>query len=140
MQQMGGREALKVAITNMTAVKAVCESVPPEENAAVRRRRRIDAFHPSYRRFLAELTSCSPELEDLCDSFPALLFALATDYATPAQRERAFDLISAGAPLREAADALGIAWWLRKLPPQAFVAPLPPLSRRSGLRLPHRQC
>ena len=32
---------------------------------------------------------------------------------------------AAGAPLREAADALGLAWWLRKLPPQAFSAPLP---------------
>ena len=55
------------------------------------------------------------------------------------QRERAFELVSAGAPLREAADALGIAWWLRKLPPQAFVAPLPALSDRSRLRLSHRR-
>jgi hypothetical protein len=125
---MGGRDALKVAITNMTAAKAVCESVPPAEHPAARRRRRIDAFHPAFRRFVADLTRCSAALEDLCDSFPALLFALATGYATPAQRERTFDLISAGAPLREAADALGIPWWLRKLPPQAFVAPLPPLS------------
>ena len=52
---------------------------------------------------------------------------MATGYATPARRERAFELASMGAPLREAADALGIAWWLRKLPPQAFVAPLPAL-------------
>jgi hypothetical protein len=66
-------------------------------------------------------------LEDLCESFPALVFALATGYATPAERERTFELILAGAPLREAADALGVAWWLRKLPPLAFTAPLPSL-------------
>ncbi len=102
-------------------------SAPHEEGAAFRRRRRVDAFNPAYRRFVADLTRCSPALEDLADSFPALLFALATGYATPARRERTFELILAGAPLREAADALGVAWWLRKLPPQAFVTPLPPL-------------
>ena len=59
---------------------------------------------------------------------PRCCSRLSTGYATPAQRERAFDLVSAGAPLRDAADALGVAWWLRKLPPQAFVAPLPALS------------
>ena len=104
----------------------------------LRRQRRIEAFHPHYRRFIADLTSCSPALEDLADTFPALLFALATGYATPAKRERAFDLVSSGAPLREAADALGLAWWLRKLPPQAFTAPLPAFPR-SGFRLAHRR-
>jgi hypothetical protein len=110
----------------MTAVRA--ESAPHEELLSSRRRRRIEAFHPSYRRFIADLTRCSPALEDLCDSFPALLFALATGYAAPAERERAFELVNSGAPLREAADALGLAWWLRKLPAQAFAAPLPALS------------
>ena len=94
---------------------------------------------PSYRRFIRELTSCSTALEDLADSFPGLLFALASNYATPAQREQAFDLVYEGAPLREAADALGLPWWLRKLPPRAFAAPLPSVSSRPGLRLPHQQ-
>jgi hypothetical protein len=112
----------------MAAVTSECGLAPRQEDAVVRRQRRIEAFHHAYRRFVADLTSCSPALEDLADTFPALLFALSTGYATPAQRERAFDLVSAGAPLRDAADALGVAWWLRKLPPQAFVAPLPALS------------
>ena len=30
-----------------------------------------------------------------------------------------------GVPLREVADVLGLPWWLRKLPPRAFAAPLP---------------
>lgn len=111
----------------MTAVTGTFEFAPREENVVSRRERRIEGFHPSCRRFIGDLTSCSPALEDLADSFPALLFALATGYATPAQRERAFELVSAGVPLREAADALGLAWWLRKLPPQAFIAPLPKL-------------
>jgi hypothetical protein len=122
-----GRDALEVAARSMTAVTDKAESAPRQESTAARRRRRVDAFHPSFRRFVADLTRCSPALEDLCDSFPALLFALATGYATPAQRERTFELILAGAPLREAAEALGVAWWLRKLPPQAFVTPLPAL-------------
>ncbi|NJO34430.1 MAG: hypothetical protein HC869_16185, partial [Rhodospirillales bacterium] len=121
----------------MTAVTSERGLAPQDESAAARRLRRIDAFHPDHRRFIADLTRCAPALEDLADSFPALLFALATGYATPPLRERAFELVSAGAPLREAADALQLAWWLRKLPPQAFVAPLPPLSTDHdfGLRI-----
>jgi PcfJ-like protein len=118
---------LEAAAKNMIAGTIKGGTSPHEESAAIRRRRRVDAFHASHRRFVADLTRCSPALEDLCDSFPALLFALATGYATPAQRERTFELILAGASLREAADALGVAWWLRKLPPQAFVTPLPSL-------------
>jgi hypothetical protein len=112
----------------MTAVTSECGLALRAEDDAGRRQRRIEAFHPDHRRFVADLTLCAPALEDLADTFPALLFALATGYATPQQRERTFELVSAGAPLREAADALGIAWWLRKLPPQAFVTPLPALS------------
>ena len=112
----------------MTAVTSECGLAPRAEDDASRRQRRIEAFHPDHRRFVADLTLCAPALEDLADTFPALLFALATGYATPQHRERTFELVSAGAPLREAADALGIAWWLRKLPPQAFVTPLPALS------------
>jgi hypothetical protein len=133
----------------MTAVNGTLAFAPGEEVAAPRRRIRIEAFHPSYRRFVAELTSCAPELEDLADSFPALLFALVSGFATPARRARACELVCDGAPLREAADTLGLAWWLRKLPAQAFSEPLPPfptdqefafritsLIPREGRRLP----
>lgn len=109
----------------MTAVDSTPAPAAREDGADPRRRLRIDAFHPSYRRFIAELTSCAPELEDLADSFPALLFALVSGFATPARRARACELVSDGAPLREAADVLGLAWWLRKLPAQAFSEPLP---------------
>ena len=96
-----------------------------QETAAGRRRRRLESFHPCYRRYIAELTCCASEVEDLADSFPGLLFALVTRYATVEQRQRAFDLVCTGEPLRQAADALGLAWWLRRLPAHAFTEPLP---------------
>jgi hypothetical protein len=96
------------------------------ESSEARRQRRIEAFHPSYRRLIRELSNSSPPVEDLADSFPGLLFALSTGYGSPARRERSLDLICAGGGLRQAAEALGLAWWLRKLPAQAFSEPLPP--------------
>ena len=96
-----------------------------QETAAGRRRRRLESFHPCYRRYIAELTCCASEVEDLADSFPGLLFALVSRYATVEQRQRAFDLVCTGEPLRQAADALGLAWWLRRLPAHAFTEPLP---------------
>ena len=110
----------------MIAVRGSKQDPSPEQaNAARRREWRLQAFHPAYRRFIAELTACSSELEDLADTFPALLFALVSDYATAGERERCFDLVGRGAPLREAADALRLPWWLRRLPASAFTVPLP---------------
>jgi hypothetical protein len=97
------------------------------EDPVRRRTRRLEAFAPDYRRFVQDLSSCCQSIEDLADSFPALLFALATGYGTSAGREAAFARISAGDALREAADALGLPWWLRRLPAQAFTGPLGPV-------------
>jgi len=122
----------------MTAVNGTHMAILGEDVvAASRRQARVDAFHPSYRRFIAELTSCAGELEDLADSFPALLFALVSGFATPAKRAHACELVCDGAPLREAADVLGLAWWLRKLPAQAFSEPLPsfPTDQEFALRI-----
>jgi hypothetical protein len=104
---------------------------------ADRRQRRIDAFHPSYQPCIAEFTVGAPVLEDLAETFPALLFGLATGYATQGDREHALNLVRTGASLREAAEALGIAWWLRKLPPSAFAGPLSrfPKDPAFGLRI-----
>jgi len=108
----------------MTAVEGERDLSEDQEAADGRRQRRLEAFHSSYRRYVAELTCCTGELEDLADSFPALLFALVSGYGTPAQREDCCTLVCEGAPLREAADAIGLGLWLRKLPAQAFTAPL----------------
>jgi hypothetical protein len=121
----------------MTAVNGTLAPARGEDGAASRRRLRIEAFHPSYRRFIAELTSCTPELEDLADSFPALLFALVSGFASAGRRAHACELVCDGAPLREVADTLGLAWWLRKLPAQAFCEPLPtfPTDQEFALRI-----
>ena len=94
-----------------------------------RRQRRLTAFHPTCRRRISELIGSSPAVEDLADSFPALLFALATDFGTQEQRQQSLAMVVSGAPLRVVADALGVAWWLRKLPPSTFTVPLPAFSR-----------
>jgi hypothetical protein len=91
----------------MKAVDARQDLSQVQETAAGRRRRRLESFHPCYRRYIAELTCCASEVEDLADSFPGLLFALVSRYATVEQRQRAFDLVCTGEPLRQAADAWG---------------------------------
>ena len=119
----------------MSAVNSVFSA--GQASAEARRQRRIEAFHPSYRRFVKDLSNCSVEIEDLADTFPALLFALSTGYGCAAQRDHSFALISQGAGLRRAAAALGLPWWLRKLPAQAFTEPLPsfPAEADYGLRI-----
>lgn len=97
------------------------------ETPVVRRRRRVSAFQPAYRRRITALMAKSSELEDLAESFPALLFALATDYGTAEHRRAAIDIVRSGLTLREAATALGLPMWLRRIPPIALRQPLPPI-------------
>ena len=88
---------------------------------------RLTRFRPAHRRFIADLTRCSTRMEDLAESFPAMLFALATGYGTVDERDRCFNLIHDGASLKEAALALGLPYWLRRLPAGAFQKPIPAL-------------
>lgn len=81
-------------------------------------------FRPPYRQAIRRLTQGDPRLEDLALSFPALLFAIATGYGKPEAREAAIDLIDQGASLKLVARALGLPWWTRALPPEAFAEPL----------------
>jgi hypothetical protein len=119
----------------MTALNSVL--LGGQESAEARRQHRIEAFHPAYRRFVRALSICAAEVADLAETFPALLFALSTGYGCAARRDRSFELVCRGAPLRHAAEALGLPWWLRKLPPQAFTDPLPsfPGGEDYGLRI-----
>ena len=82
------------------------------------------AFAGSFRKPIDQLTRSAPPLADLARSFPALLFALATDYGAPSARQHTVRLVVEGAPLAEAARALGLPLWLRRLPPAAFREPL----------------
>ncbi len=94
------------------------------EHPASRRARRLATFSTPYRRYVAGLTSCSPALEDLADSFPALLFALVSGYGTVARREACCETITDGGSLRMAAERLDLPLWLRRLPANAFSGPL----------------
>lgn len=76
----------------------------------------LDKFAQPYRQYIMSLICCSQQLADLVESFPALLFALTTDYGTAARRAECVQLINDGASLKSAAQALGLPWWLRKIP------------------------
>lgn len=91
-----------------------------DETDDARRLRRLEAFNPAFRRDIERLTQDSPALEDLTESFPGLLFALATGYGKPAKRRACLQAISRGSPLQRAAMILSLPWWLRRLPPAAY--------------------
>ena len=84
-------------------------------------------YPASYRTQIAAFAAGRRNVEDLAASFPALLFALATGYATPEQRSDALECILTGKKLKAAAEKLGLPLWLRRLPPAALTAPLPVL-------------
>src|SRR5262249_35703521 len=95
-----------------------------QESTEARRRRRIEAFHPSYRRSIREVSDGAPAVEDLAESFPALLFALSTQFGSKPRRELSLAVICGGPSRRQAGEALGLPGWLRKVPARAFTEPL----------------
>lgn len=99
--------------------------LPPSESKAARRRRRLLKFKPPFRRYVAGLSATSLAIEDLADTFPALLFALATGYGRVTDREAAFRAVVDGRPLKEAAAVLGLPFWTRRLSALALTQPLP---------------
>ena len=105
------------------------ESRPPPESRIVRRRRRLLGFRPPYRRLVSALTASSTAMEDLADSFPALLFALATGYGTDRTRTAVVRMIEQGAPLKTACAALGLPLWLRRAPAEALRRPFPAMPK-----------
>ena len=105
------------------------------EDRAQRRERRIGEFQASVRPRIASLTLDAPELEDLADSFPGLLFALAADYNQGPQLDRAITLTRTGVPLKHISDTLGLAWWLRRLPASAFSELMPQLPGEADFAL-----
>jgi len=88
-----------------------------------RRQQRISRFHADFHDYIARITACSPAVEDLAESFPALLFALATGFGTQSARSNAFRAVEDGQSLRACALALGLPWWTRRLPAAALSEP-----------------
>ncbi len=107
------------------------------EDQVARRDRRIAEFQANIRPRIAAFTASTPALEDLADSFPGLLFALASNYNDGPSRERAIALTMQGVGLRQIGDALGLPLWLRRLPPAAYAELFAqmPLDADFGLRL-----
>ena len=104
---------------------------------AARRERRIAEFQTNIRPRVAAFTATSVALEDLAESFPGLLFALASNYNDGPPRERAIALTHQGVSLRQIGDALALPLWLRRLPPAAYTELFArlPMDADFGLRL-----
>lgn len=87
----------------------------------------ITRFPSKQQNAILRSIEASPRVGDLAFSFPFLLAALSTGYGSPAARGEAIRCIEEGLPLREAARALGLPLCLRRVPPEACHAPLPPV-------------
>lgn len=127
-----------MAVGSLTPeVTSAIDPVSTSAQRQERRERRLGRFDPSWRKPIAGLTACAPELEDLADSFPALLFALVSGFADPIASDTACAMVCEGACLRQVADRLGLPNWLRRLPAEAFGVPLPrlPLDPDFALRV-----
>ncbi len=86
---------------------------------------RVALFQPRWRRPVADLARISPAIADLSESFPALLFALASGYGDHTSRALTIDALQRGVPLDMAACLYGLPRWVRKLPAGALCDPLP---------------
>lgn len=85
--------------------------------------RQLQRYHPNVQGKVRALAMRHTRLADLAASFPALLFALAVPRAGIASA-RARACVVDGRSLADAAAAAGIPLWLRRLPPEAFTAPI----------------
>ncbi len=94
------------------------------------------------RRELRKLIRTSDRFADLAEVFPGAAFAIASRRGSKTAREKAIELVIAGAPLKSVARKLELPNWLRKLPPEAFESHLGPVpnsetfNRRVASRLP----
>jgi PcfJ-like protein len=107
------------------------------ENLRERRARRVASYPAGFQRAVNDLAAASLAVEDLADSFPGLLFALATGFGTPERRVASLAVVQSGESLRAAAEVLGLPQWLRKLPAAAYCGHLAafPADAQFGLRM-----
>jgi hypothetical protein len=117
MQKSGERQSAKPRKA-VRAQAAPSQKLPPELQS------NIEQYHPSVRASLRRLVRASANVADLANVFPAALYAIATRRGPAAHRRRALQQLESGAQLRDVAKTLDLAFWLRRLPPQAFKGPL----------------
>ncbi|MEZ5909316.1 MAG: PcfJ domain-containing protein [Hyphomicrobiaceae bacterium] len=84
----------------------------------------VGNFPSHYRRRIAALVRRGRCFADLAACFPGLIFALATGYGSEAEQAACVEVVESGGSLKSAAEALGLPLWLRRLPAEAFDAPL----------------
>lgn len=128
-------------------------SVEPTSEARRRPRPRVARLAPPVeaqvaryaapvRRELRKLIRKSDRFADLAVVFPGAAYALASRRNPKVDRDKAIELVIAGAPLKTVARKLDLPNWLRKLPPEAFEAHLGQVpnsetfNRRIASRLP----
>jgi len=80
----------------------------------------IERFDPARRVSVRRLVNSSPRVADLAMVFPGALYAIASRHGAPRRRQKALQLVTEGAPLRDVAGMLDLPLWLRRLPPEAF--------------------
>jgi hypothetical protein len=95
--------------------------------------RALQGFSRPYRRQVARMAGRHPALADLAVTFPGLLFTLAVP-RSGVDQACAIALVTDCAPLKAAAAAAGVPFWLRRLPPEAFVMPIGPLPDGENFR------
>ena len=93
----------------------------------------LKRFRPEIRDGVVQLARRHVRLAELAQSFPALLAALAWPRGEFDARPVIRGAI-AGAPLTSLADAARVPLWLRKVPAQMIVAPLPVLPDSAFVR------
>lgn len=115
--------------------------VPASPAAQARRRAAlIRCFTPDAGPAIRALMREDERFAELAIVFPGLLYALATGHGTLEARAAARRAIVTGAPLKDAAAALGLPMWLRRLSPRAFQGPLDaiPASETFARRIANR--
>jgi hypothetical protein len=83
----------------------------------------IRRFPRGFRRRLRKLVRSSSRVGELLYSFPGLAFVLAAGGRPAGARQHAVRLVKDGLPLAEAAAALDVPFWMKRLPPEAFCEP-----------------
>ncbi|MBC8048995.1 MAG: PcfJ domain-containing protein [Chitinophagales bacterium] len=94
-------------------------------------------FERGYRRRLRKLAKMSPWLGDLLYAFPGAAVAMVAGDMPASDRVAAIGFVKDGRPLRDVAGALGIPYWMKRLPPEAFSDPLrfPPIDAAFDRRI-----
>lgn len=89
----------------------------------------VNRFDAARRASVRRLVTANPRVLDLAVTFPGALYVLAGRHGPQRRRQKALELVAAGATLKDVALALDLPLWLRRLPPEAFTGRLATLPK-----------